>query len=168
MQSFQYRIHFQSTMLLVWFLLFYVRYTSAAGTILYTIIDLLALVYFYILFSCPVSLYPDTSVFTLCHEKVVTLTCVTNTGTLHWLTSAGGKSFSLNSDLNFLISLTSYITVVLIDRLGTVLTSVAKISGPPEVLNGSMLTCQDGVAQENAQGNAISVSSVLNRRTMYV
>ena len=47
-----------------------------------------------------------------CHEKVVTLTCVTDTGTLHWFTAAGGKSFSLSIDLNFLIPL---LTVVLID-----------------------------------------------------
>ena len=94
---------------------------------------------------------------TLCRGTVVTLTCVTDTGTLHWYTAAGGKSFSINSDLNFPIPLTSHITVVLIDRLGPDLTSVANISGPPEVLNGSMITCQDGVAQGNASNRTLLI-----------
>ena len=97
---------------------------------------------------------------TLCRGTVVTLTCFTNTGTLHWFTAAGGKSFSINSNLNFPIPLTSHITVVLIDRLGPNLTSVANISGPPDVLNGSMITCQDGVAQGNASNRTLLIPGV--------
>ena len=93
------------------------------------------------------TLYPDTSrEVTICSEGAnVTLTCVTDTGTLRWSTPAGNKTFSNNDESSVPVPLGNNISVVLTDRniKDDILTSELSIIGASLTLNESLITCQD-------------------------
>ena len=92
-------------------------------------------------------MYPDTSrEVTICSEGAnVTLTCVTDTGTLRWSTPTGNKTFGNNDESILPVLLGNNISVVLTDRniKDDILTSELSIIGAPLTLNGSLITCQD-------------------------
>ena len=93
---------------------------------------------------CPtVYLYPNDSVIAICN--VTTLTCVTNTGLLTWSTSIEkhGKTFITSSGLNTVSELGEHITVQLTNKDGSILTSVATITGSNSTLNEAMISCGD-------------------------
>ena len=93
-----------------------------------------------------VSLYPDTSRYlTICEGATVTLTCVTDTGTLRWSTPAGNKTFT-GDEFSSPVSLGNNISVELTDinvREDITLTSELIIIGALLTLNGSFIACQD-------------------------
>ena len=118
--------------------------------LLTSIIIIYIIFYWYIQYSLIccfflVSFFPNTSVVTICNENTLTLTCVTDTGLLIWATPFGGKSFFDAVQINVQIPLGDNITVQLTHVSGAILTSVANIAGPPDILNGTVITCRDGI-----------------------
>ena len=94
--------------------------------------------------SLLVSFFPNTSVIAICDENTLTLTCVTDTGLLIWSTPFGQKTYILTSHINVQVQLGYDITVQLTHVSGAILTSVANISGPPNILTGTVIRCKDG------------------------
>ena len=87
--------------------------------------------------------YPNDNVVAICN--VTTLTCVTNTGLLRWSTSIvkDGRTFIISSGLNTVSELGEHITVQLTNKNGSMLTSVATITGFNSTVNGTMISCAD-------------------------
>ena len=123
-----------------------------------------------------VSLYPDTSRYlTICEGATVTLTCVTDTGTLRWSTPAGNKTFS-GDEFSFPVPLGNNISVELTDInvRDDILTSELFIIGAPLALNGSFIACQDndelsGTIKSitlHISGNISSCSFACNKHTV--
>ena len=90
--------------------------------------------------------YPSTSssVVNVCDGANVTLTCVTDTGTLIWATATGGKTFksgfmeNSSSDAlgdNFIVRLTN--------ETNMTLTSDLTIVAPPPSLHETIILCRD-------------------------
>ena len=128
------------------FLLLFLTNTAAASGI--RRISCFCLYYLIFLSAMPLSvfLYPDTSRYlTSCEGVNVTLTCVTDTGTLRWSTPAGSKTFKNVDEFSLPVSLGNNISVELTDVnvRGDILTSELSIIGAPLTLNGSLITCQD-------------------------
>ena len=88
-----------------------------------------------------VYLYPNGSAVAICSGT--TLTCVTtDTGWLRWSTPAYSKTFLSYDNLNVEINLGG-ITVQLTSKVGSILTSVATITGSISTLNGTTISCED-------------------------
>ena len=86
-------------------------------------------------------LHPNGSAVAICNGT--TLTCVTtDTGQLRWSTLAYSKRFLNSDDLNVEINLGD-ITVQLTSKIGSILTSVATITGSNSALNGTTISCED-------------------------
>ena len=86
-------------------------------------------------------LHPNGSAVAICNGT--TLTCVTtDTGQLRWSTPAYSKRFLNSDDLNVEINLGD-ITVQLTSKIGSILTSVATITGSNSTLNGTTISCED-------------------------
>ena len=87
---------------------------------------------------------PSESVVTICGET--TLTCVTTT-VLTWSVTAGQtisfyKHFEVPSTQ---VDLADNIAVKFTAKNNSTLTSVATIKGPSEALNGTVISCADGL-----------------------
>ena len=129
-------------MLLV-LLLFLTSTASASGVIIR-----LSYWIYCIMFSNNLSvfLYPSTSssVVTVCDGANVTLTCVTDTGTLVWATATGRKTFKSgfmeNSSTD---ALGDYFIVRLTNMQNMTLTSELTIVAPPPSLRETMILCRD-------------------------
>ena len=98
--------------------------------------------------------YPNTSAISICDEANITLTCVTDTGVLTWSTSASSERKTFYPTLPIGSSaqlLSSLVTVTLTSKSGLMLTSVAIITSPSALLNGTALTieCADYPLQGN-------------------
>ena len=89
--------------------------------------------------------YPSESVVTICGET--TLTCVTTTTVLTWSVTAGQaisyyKHFEVPSTQ---VDLADNIAVKFTAKTNSTLTSVATIKGLSEALNGTVISCADGL-----------------------
>ena len=89
--------------------------------------------------------YPNASVVEICAGGNLTLTCVTDTGTLVWHRVGGyTKTFSSVVTPNNPAQLGDHITVYPTNASDSVITSVANITRAPLALNGTVIQCRDG------------------------
>ena len=87
--------------------------------------------------------YPNTSVVEICSVDNLTLTCVTDTGTLLWYRGEYNNIFSTVLMVSNDGQLGDYIRVYEINVSGSVITSVANITRAPLALNGTVIQCRD-------------------------
>ena len=90
-------------------------------------------------------LYPSTSssVVNVCDGANVTLTCVTDTGTLIWSTATGRKTIKSGFIGNSSVALGDYFIVQLTNETNMTLTSDLIIVAPPSTLHKSHILCRD-------------------------
>ena len=91
-------------------------------------------------------LYPDgDDVLTLCGNDVLSITCVTDNGTLRWSLQEVTKTFSHLLPSNIPGNLGDYIFIVLVSSSVESYTSVATVAKVQSNFNNTILTCSDGV-----------------------
>ena len=86
--------------------------------------------------------HPRTSIIEICAGGSFILTCKTDTGTLVWRVGGNTKTFSKALPMDQSSSLGDHITVYLTNISGSVITSVANITGAPLALNGTVIQCR--------------------------
>ena len=106
-------------------------------------------------------LYPNASVVEICAGDNLTLTCVTDTGTLVWYRVGGlTKTFSsVIQKLNVANQLGDHITVYLTNVSSSDIKSVANITRAPLALNETVIQCSDsGNGEINSKEKSLLVS----------